>query len=62
MKTQLQIEALAKKLANIQRAAGRNFNAAVERRMDKLNATIETLSLGQQLAVSTIAHRINDAR
>ena len=57
-----QIETIAKKVANIRRAMGRNFSHTIEKRFDKLNEIIESLPLGQQLAISFIATRINEER
>lgn len=55
--SQLQIEKLAKQYANAKDLAGRGKESG-HKRLEKLHAKIETLSLGQQLAVSTIAYRI----
>lgn len=60
--TQIKIESLAKKLARVRRSMAHNFTPTIEQRFDKLNQAIEALPLGQQLAVSVIATRIEESR
>ena len=59
MATQNQIEGLARKLANARRLMARGRESGYARH-DTVQAKIESLNLGQQLAVSVIAERINE--